>query len=81
MFKAPTPYLSTFSATVPASGFRATMIGSHAGFSAVPQPDQRRAASVAGAVTSIFAERKPVGAPKPPPRLSSARFHALPFGS
>jgi len=36
MFSPPVPCRSTFSATVPASGFRATVIGSSAGLRAVP---------------------------------------------
>ncbi len=49
---APVPYCVTFAATVPVSGLRARMMGSHAGLSAVPHPCQRFAASVAGAVMS-----------------------------
>src|SRR5690625_883792 len=56
---APVPYFSTQSATVslrPVSasinGLRTTIIGSWAGFSAVPHPSHLRASSVAGAVMS-----------------------------
>src|SRR5690625_2953883 len=56
---APVPYFSTQSATVslrPVSasinGFLTTIIGSWAGFSAVPHPSYLRASSVAGAVIS-----------------------------
>ena len=49
MFSAPVPCSSTFAATVPTSGLRATTMGSWAGFSAVPKPDHFFAASVAGA--------------------------------
>ena len=59
----PVPCLSTFSATVPQSGLRATMIGSQAGFNAVPQPDHRRAASVAGAVMSSTEELRSLSWP------------------
>ena len=52
MLIAPVPYRVTFAATVPTRGFRATITGSHAGFSAVPHPDHCCASAVAGAVTS-----------------------------
>ena len=38
IFIPPTPHLRQFSATVPSIGFLATVIGSSAGFRAVPQP-------------------------------------------
>ena len=38
MLTAPVPHFWTFAATVPSSGLRARMIGSHAGLRAVPQP-------------------------------------------
>src|SRR5690606_11349327 len=50
---APVPHRSTLSATVPSSGLRARIIGSWAGFSAVPQPSHFLASGVAGAVMSI----------------------------
>jgi hypothetical protein len=40
------PYIRTFSAMVPLSGFRASRIGSCAGLSAVPHPSHCFAASV-----------------------------------
>src|SRR5699024_454255 len=59
---APVPYFSTQSTTVslrPVSastnGFLTTIIGSWAGFSAVPHPEYFFASSVAGAVNSVFA--------------------------
>jgi hypothetical protein len=45
---APVPCASTVAATVPASGLRATMIGSDAGLRAVPQPCHWRPCSVVG---------------------------------
>src|SRR5215203_6080476 len=52
MLRAPTPQRKTFAATVGSlSGFRAMQIGSHAGLRAVPQPDQRMASGVDGAVS------------------------------
>lgn len=52
MFSAPVPCARTFAATVPASGLRATTIGSHAGLSAVPHPCHFAASGVAGAVST-----------------------------
>src|SRR5690606_20961249 len=55
---APVPYFSTQSATVSLrpvsasiSGFLTTIIGSWAGFNAVPHPSHLRASSVAGTVS------------------------------
>ena len=62
----PVPCVSTFAATVfSPRGLRATVIGSSAGFSAVPQPSHCFAASVAGAVIkAVFdAPIVPVNAP------------------
>ncbi|SKN01556.1 Uncharacterised protein [Mycobacteroides abscessus subsp. massiliense] len=72
MFSAPVPYSSTFAATVPANGFRATTIGSNDGLSAVPQPCHRLAATVAGAVrgSSLSVPSEPSIEPdtaEPPP--------------
>ena len=52
MLRAPVPYVSTFWAIVPMSGLRATTTGSNPGFMADPQPCQRAASGVAGAVMS-----------------------------
>lgn len=57
MFSAPVPQVVTLPATVPASGLRATHQSSAAGLSAVPQPCQRRAPSVAGAVICAAVKR------------------------
>lgn len=53
MFSAPVPCASTFAAMVPLSLLRARMIGSCAGFSAVPHPAHCAASGVAGAVCSV----------------------------
>src|SRR5690606_5531174 len=53
IFIEPVPYFSTLSHTVPSNGLRTTIIGSCAGFSAVPHPSHFFASSVAGVVISI----------------------------
>ena len=58
-FTAPVPCSRTFAATVPISGLRARIAGSHAGLSAVPQPCHWRAASVAGVVIGTSTARDP----------------------
>ncbi|SIE77251.1 Uncharacterised protein [Mycobacteroides abscessus subsp. abscessus] len=59
MFSAPVPCSSTFAATVPANGLRATTMGSNEGLSAVPQPCHCLASPVAGAVASYSARNFP----------------------
>ena len=64
---APVPHFATFSATVPSSGLRARMIGSHPGLSAVPYPFHCFASSVAGAVTgTAFVGIEPIWTPYVP---------------
>src|SRR5690606_19450150 len=71
---APVPYFSTLSATVPSSGLRTIIIGSWAGFSAVPQPSHFLARSVAGAVISY-----PSLLGRNTPLFFPSGFHVLSF--
>lgn len=48
MFSAPVPCVSTFAATVPANGLRATTMGSNAGLAAVPNPSAHHTGEIAG---------------------------------
>jgi hypothetical protein len=61
MLIAPVPCSNTLAATVPLNGLRATVMGSNAGFNAVPQPSHCWASGVAGAVICRMACRQPSG--------------------
>jgi hypothetical protein len=75
MLIAPVPCSNTLAATVPWKGLRATVIGSSAGFSAVPQP-AHWASGVAGAVMShVLLNRQELGALND--RRSAAGFGSL----
>src|SRR5947209_173867 len=50
MFNPPVPCFNTFFTTLPISGLRARIMGSHAGLSAVPYPFHCTASGVAGSV-------------------------------